>query len=140
MPVNKRSKFRGSRSCGGGTHKNRRGGGSRGGRGHAGGCKHHFVRYYMKGMTYGKHGFHHDQQLQVKVLDIGSIDMMAESLLREGLATQKGDIISIDVTHLGIDKVLGSGSVRRKLHVAARAFSEQAKAKIEGAGGQTVTV
>lgn len=140
MPVNKRSKFRGSRTCGGGTHKNRRGGGSRGGRGHAGGCKHHFVRYYMEGMTYGKNGFHHDQQLQIKVLDIGSIDMMAESLLREGLARQDGDIISIDVTQLGIDKVLGSGSVRRKLHVAAHAFSEQAKAKIEGAGGQTVTV
>lgn len=140
MPVNKRSKFRGSRSCGGGTHKNRRGGGSRGGRGHAGGCKHHFVRYYMHGMTYGKNGFHHDQQLQMKVLDIGSIDMMVESLLREGLAKQEGDIISINMTLLGIDKVLGSGKVRKKLHVAARAFSEQAKVKIEGAGGQTVTV
>ncbi|MDD1668181.1 MAG: 50S ribosomal protein L15, partial [Methanomicrobiales archaeon] len=41
MPVNKRSKYRGSRTCGGGTHKNRRNGGSRGGRGFAGGCKHH---------------------------------------------------------------------------------------------------
>jgi len=94
----------------------------------------------MQGMTYGKNGFHHDQQLQMKVLDIGSIDMMVESLLREGLAKQEGDIISIDMTLLGIDKVLGSGKVQKKLHVAARAFSEQAKAKIEGAGGQTVTV
>jgi len=36
MPVNKRSKYRGSRTCGGGTHKNRRGAGNRGGKGRAG--------------------------------------------------------------------------------------------------------
>lgn len=31
MSKEKTKKFRGSRTCGGGTHKNRRGGGSRGG-------------------------------------------------------------------------------------------------------------
>ena len=140
MPVNKRSKYRGSRTCGGGTHKNRRGGGSRGGRGFAGGCKHHFVRYYMQGKTYGKHGFSHNQQIPVDVLDIGSLDMMAESLVNQGFATKEGDLISIDVSHLGIDKVLGTGRVVRKLRISARAFSETAKAKIEQAGGQAVTI
>ena len=59
MPVNKRSKFRGSRTCGGGTHKNRRGAGNRGGRGRAGINAHHFVRYYMEmgGPVFGKNGF-----------------------------------------------------------------------------------
>ena len=46
-------KFRGSRTCGGGTHKNRRGAGNRGGRGKAGGRKHHFVRATMRGNSNG---------------------------------------------------------------------------------------
>ncbi|MDD4497188.1 MAG: hypothetical protein PHV51_03400, partial [Methanosarcinaceae archaeon] len=50
-------KFRGSRTCGGGTSKNRRGAGNRGGRGKAGACKHHFVRAMQRGYSYGKHGF-----------------------------------------------------------------------------------
>ncbi|MGZ4936126.1 MAG: 50S ribosomal protein L15, partial [Halobacteriota archaeon] len=49
----KTKKFRGSRTCGGGTHKNRRGAGNRGGRGHAGGCKHHFVKELKLGRGYG---------------------------------------------------------------------------------------
>src|SRR5574341_458958 len=57
MSKEKTKKFRGSRTCGGGTHKNRRGGGSRGGRGNAGTCKHHFVRSMQRGITFGKHGF-----------------------------------------------------------------------------------
>ena len=59
MPTNKRSKYRGSRTCGGGTHKNRRGAGNRGGRGRAGINAHHFVKWYkeMGGPVFGKDGF-----------------------------------------------------------------------------------
>ena len=53
MPVNKRSKFRGTRTCGGGTHKNRRGAGNRGGRGQAGWRDHNFTRFYLLGKTEG---------------------------------------------------------------------------------------
>ena len=137
MPVNKRSKYRGSRTCGGGTHKNRRGGGSRGGRGFSGGCKHHFVRYYLQGKTFGKDGFFHNQQLVMKVLDIGSLDQMVGPLVKSGLASEQDGTITVDVTKLGIDKVLGSGRVHHKLNITARAFSEQAKTKIEEIGGQT---
>jgi len=139
MPVNKRSKYRGSRTCGGGTHKNRRGGGSRGGRGHSGGCKHHFVRYFMQGETYGKNGFFHNQQIAT-IMDVGTLDMMSDSLLQQGMAAQEGDAIAIDMSRLGVDKVLGGGKVLHMLHVSARVFSEQAKEKIEGAGGQAVTI
>lgn len=140
MPVNKRSKYRGSRTCGGGTHKNRRGGGSRGGRGFAGGCKHHFVRYYLKGKAYGKEGFFHNQQQRVQVLDIGSLDQMVEPLIKGGLASEKDGLITVDVTQLGIDKILGSGRVRHKLHITARAFSNQAKTKIEEMGGHASVI
>lgn len=139
MPVNRRSKFRGSRTCGGGTHKNRRGAGNRGGRGHSGGCKHHFIRYYLQGEQYGKHGFNSLASETPEVIDIGQLDQMTAILLERGLASQDGDAIAIDAATLGIGKVLGGGQVTHKLNITAKAFSEQATAKIEAMGGQTLT-
>lgn len=138
MPVNYRSKFRGSRTCGGGTHKNRRGGGSRGGRGRAGACKHHFVRYYLQGFRYGKHGFSRDQTASVKTMDVGFIDENIDRFLALGIARQDGEAISLDVGDLGVDKVLGRGRVTRRMNISARAFSEQAKEKLQKNGGQAL--
>ncbi len=50
-------KYRGSRTCGGGSHKKRRGAGSRGGRGRAGSHKHHYIKMIKIGWEFGKHGF-----------------------------------------------------------------------------------
>ncbi|HUK39200.1 MAG TPA: uL15m family ribosomal protein [Methanomicrobiales archaeon] len=138
MPTNKRSKYRGSRTCGGGTHKNRRGGGSRGGRGFAGGCKHHFVRYYLMGRTFGKDGFSHDQREDPATIDVGALEVMADGLLARGLAKLEGDTLEVDAAALGIGKILGSGRVTRKMKVSAAAFSEAAKKKIEATGGQAL--
>ena len=140
MPVNKRSKYRGSRTCGGGTHKNRRNGGSRGGRGHAGGCKHHFVRYYLEGRTFGKDGFSHDQREDPRTIDVGTLEIMAESLLSKGLAKVEGDTLTVDAAAFGVGKILGSGRVTRRMKVSAEAFSEAAKKKLEAAGGQALVV
>ncbi|KAF5088460.1 uL15m family ribosomal protein [Methanoculleus horonobensis] len=141
MPVNKRSKYRGSRTCGGGTHKNRRGAGNRGGRGRAGQRDHRFSHFYLKGeISNGKHGFINKTSVPVSALDVGEIDQMAEALLREGLATQEGDIIALDAAELGIEKVLGGGRVTHKMSISAREFSERARAKIEEMGGQATTV
>jgi large subunit ribosomal protein L15 len=140
MPSNKRSKYRGSRTCGGGTHKNRRNGGSRGGRGFAGGCKHHFVRYYLMGRTFGKDGFSHDQRYDPAIIDVGALEILAEGLLARGLAKREGDAIAIDAKAIGVGKVLGSGRVTRKMKVSAEAFSEAAKRKLEASGGQALVV
>jgi len=141
MPVNKRTKYRGSRTCGGGTHKNRRGAGNRGGRGRAGQRDHRFSHFYLKGeISNGKHGFVSKTSVLVSALDVGEIDQMAEALLREGLASKEGDLIALDVTGIGIDKVLGGGKVTHKMSISARAFSERARAKIEEMGGQATTV
>jgi large subunit ribosomal protein L15 len=140
MPSNKRSKYRGSRTCGGGTHKNRRNGGSRGGRGFAGGCKHHFVRYYLMGRTYGKDGFSHDQRSDPATIDVGALEIIADGLLAKGLAKLDGDILTVDAQAIGVAKVLGSGRVTRKMKVSAEAFSESAKKKLEATGGQAILV
>ncbi|MEM1578859.1 MAG: uL15 family ribosomal protein [Archaeoglobaceae archaeon] len=54
-------KFRGSRTCGGGSHKKRRGAGHRGGRGNAGVHKHKYLKYLKLAKLglyeFGKHGF-----------------------------------------------------------------------------------
>jgi len=142
MPTNKRSKYRGSRTCGGGTHKNRRGAGNRGGRGRAGINAHHFVKWYkeMGGPVFGKNGFSNSSQTTVTVIDVGIIDQIMPSLLAQGIAKNEGDVIVINTADMGIDKVLGSGKVTKKMNISAQAFSESAKAKIEKMGGKTQIV
>jgi large subunit ribosomal protein L15 len=142
MPVNKRSKYRGSRTCGGGTHKNRRGAGNRGGRGNAGVNAHHFVRAYLvRGPVFGKCGFkhHHEPSITGDVLDIGEIDQIIPVLIQTGCAEQDGDTVILDAAVLGIEKVLGGGKVRHKMNITAVAFSQQAIAKIEAKGGHALT-
>ena len=102
-----------------GKHKNARGGGSRGGRGDSGKCKHHFMRSMLLGTQMGKHGFVRLPLCQeVEVVNVDVLDQLA-----------------------GPDgKVLGRGKVTRKLEVNAAAFTALARNKIEAAGGQAVTV
>jgi len=141
MPVNKRSKFRGSRTCGGGTHKNRRGAGNRGGRGRAGHRDHRFSHYLLYGEIHnGKHGFVNQTSRREKTLCVGVLDQMAETLVEEGKASREGDVIVINAEQIGIDKILGSGKVTQKMNISARSFSEQAKVKIEALGGQVLVI
>ena len=142
MPTNKRSKYRGSRTCGGGTHKNRRGAGNRGGRGRAGINAHHFVKWYkeMGGPIFGKDGFFHNPATLVTTIDVGIIDQIIPSLIAQGIAKQEGDAVTINVADMGIEKVLGSGRVTKKINIFAEAFSESAKAKIEKIGGKAQVV
>ncbi|MHC1585684.1 MAG: uL15m family ribosomal protein [Candidatus Syntropharchaeia archaeon] len=140
MPKKRVKKIRGTRTCGGGTHKNRRGGGSRGGRGNAGVYKHHIVRSLKRGIVQGKHGFKRPSEVieEKKVINVGEIDEMAENLLSSGLAKMMDDGIHIDALDLGFDKVLGRGAVTKKLIIRAPEFSENAKMKIEEKGGMVI--
>ena len=140
MSKEKTKKFRGKRTFGGGTHKNRRGGGSRGGRGNAGTCKHHFVRSMQRGLSFGKHGFKRPLcMVKDKVIvNVGEIDESIEQLVSEGFAEKKGDAYHINLENIGIDKVLGSGKVTKPLFITASGFSPSAKAKIDEAKGKTI--
>jgi large subunit ribosomal protein L15 len=133
-------KFRGTRTCGGGTHKNRRGAGNRGGRGKCGACKHHAVRAFLRGYTYGKHGFKRPQKVisGTNTVNIGELDGRVPELLRTGVAEQKDGVVHIDAGRLGINKVLGTGKVNQSMMVTAPAFSATAITKIESAGGTAV--
>jgi large subunit ribosomal protein L15 len=140
MPTNTRSKYRGSKTCGGGTHKNRRGAGNRGGRGRAGHRDHRLTHYLLANQIHnGKHGFASVGKVEVPVLDIGEIDQMIDFLVQIGIAEESESLITLDLAELGIEKVLGGGRVTHALKVSAAAFSTQAIEKIEAAGGQALT-
>jgi len=139
----KHRKFRGHRAQGYGSHKKHRGGGSRGGRGKAGMHKHkwtYVVKYEPN--HFGKYGFKRPQGSFVRMegVNVRQLDEQAERLLQEKLATKEGEQIRIDVAKLGYDKILGGGQLRNKLIIEAKSFSEEAKRKIEEAGGQAIVV
>ncbi|MBT8508008.1 50S ribosomal protein L15 [Methanomicrobiaceae archaeon CYW5] len=137
MPVNKRSKYRGSRTCGGGTSKNRRGAGNRGGRGRAGHRDHRFSHFLIANDVHnGKHGFVNKNPSRLTALDIGEIDQMADDLVATGKAALEGDVIVIDAGQIGIDKILGGGQVTKKMNISALSVTDRARQKIEENGGQ----
>jgi large subunit ribosomal protein L15 len=94
----------------------------------------------MGGPVFGKNGFSNSSQSTVRVIDVGIIDQIIPSLLAQGIAKNEGDVIVINTADMGIEKVLGSGKVTKKMNISAQAFSESAKAKIEKMGGKTQIV
>ena len=140
--TDKSKRQRGSRTHGGGTHKNRRGAGHRGGRGAAGRDKHEMHNY----PPIGKSGFTRPEKTQddVATVDVQTLDEDAVLLAADGIAEEDGDGYRIDARDVVEDgyeadvvKVLGGGQVRNELTVVADAFSETAREKIEAAGGTT---
>ncbi|MFB6308329.1 MAG: uL15m family ribosomal protein [Haloarculaceae archaeon] len=138
--TDKKKRQRGSRTHGGGTHKNRRGAGHRGGRGAAGRDKHEFHNH----PELGKSGFSRPEKVKEEVveLDVRELDEDAPLLAAEGVAEETGDGYRIDARDVAEDghdadvvKVLGAGQVRNELEIVADAFSATAREKIEDAGG-----
>jgi large subunit ribosomal protein L15 len=141
--TSKKRRQRGSRTHSGGSHKNRRGAGHRGGRGRAGRSKHEFHNYEPK----GKHGFKrpHDIREDVAEIDVQKLDEDAILYVAEGLAEETDGGYELDARDIVEDghevdtvKVLGSGQVRNELTVTADAFSDAAREKLEAAGGTAV--
>jgi large subunit ribosomal protein L15 len=138
--TNKKKRQRGSRTHGGGTHKNRRGAGHRGGRGAAGRDKHEFHNYE----PLGKHGFSRPDKVtdDVVTVDVQELDEDAALLAAEGVAEETDGGYALDardVVEDGYDadavKVLGTGQVRNELAVTADAFSASAREQLEENGG-----
>ncbi|MFB6353952.1 MAG: uL15m family ribosomal protein [Halobacteriales archaeon] len=140
--TDKKRRQRGSRTHGGGTHKNRRGAGNRGGRGNAGRSKHE-----VHGQDpLGKHGFTRPPEVQpeVREVDLRTLDERAPEYAADGLAEETDDGFRLDARDVveggheaDVVKVLGSGQARRTLYVTADAFSSTAVERIEAAGGGT---
>ena len=123
MVVRKRkrvNKLRGNRTHGGGDKKNRRGAGSRGGRGRAGSHKHKFSKYWM---TFGM-----KRKLKAK--------KKLESVNLQEIYKYLDDKGIFDGAAKGIGKILGKGELKRKIIVKNVKVSRIAAEKIEAAGGK----
>ena len=130
--TSKKRRQRGSRTHGGGSHKNRRGAGHRGGRGAAGRDKHEFHNYE----PLGKSGFKRPEQAQEEVatIDVRELDENAVLYAVDGLAEEAGDGYIIDAREVvdeaedaDLVKVLGAGQVRNELTLIADEFSADRK-------------
>lgn len=131
-------RIRGTRTCGGGSHKKRRGKGSRGGVGRAGAYDHHVVWSLQRGIIKGEHGpsTHPYDRSADTTVNVGELEEMLEKLMAEGKAEKKGDDIYLDTHELGIDKILGKGTVTKKLMLKVDSISKIAQEKIERVGGR----
>ena len=141
--TSKKRRQRGSRTHGGGTHKNRRGAGHRGGRGNAGRDKHEFHNHE----PLGKSGFKRPQKTRrdVETVNLRELDEDIAILADDGVAETSDDGYAVDARDLVDDgheadvvKVLGAGQVYNELEVVADAFSESATEALEAAGGEAV--
>ncbi|MFH0961253.1 MAG: uL15 family ribosomal protein [archaeon] len=132
---------RGHRSHGYGAGKKHRGKGNKGGKGYA--WDKHLWVYMLKYDPdhFGKHGFQSPGQKanRLTTINVGLLDATAETMVSRKLAEFKGGEYLIDCGKLGIEKILGSGKVSRKLTITnCVAASEGAIAKVEAAGGKIV--
>ena len=123
MVVRKRrrvNKLRGRRTHGAGDTKNRRGAGSRGGRGRAGSHKHKFSKYWM---TFGM-----KRKLKAKK------KMISVNVQEIYKFLDDKDVLDGKVK--GIGKILGKGELKKKITVRNVKVTEQAAEKIRAAGGK----
>jgi len=124
MPARKSrkvGKFRGSRHCGTGNVKNKRGSGCRGGVGNAGLHKHKWSWVTANDPDrYGREGLKR-RRPQGPVLNLYEINIIAQ---KEG----KKDIVFKG-------KILGTGKLSEAVNVKAAAWSARAEEKIKAAGG-----
>lgn len=134
MPTRLRKirKQRGSRFHGWGQVGQHRGRGSKGGSGKAGLLKHKWtwtVKYDPD--HFGGKGFTPPTQVRVRRwINVGQLDDLAA-----GRAEGKAKVPVINLVEMGYDKLLGQGQVEGAYKIIVGKFSENAKRKIEEAGG-----
>jgi large subunit ribosomal protein L15 len=132
----KSRKQRGSRYCGWGQIGQHRQAGSRGGIGGAGKHKHFWVRTVIEEPDH----FGHDpfnsfnRNLVQKWINVRDLDGVFN---KHGKTDESGKVI-LDLTSLGYDKLLGGGSITGAYAIKIAKLSENAKAKIEAAGGEVI--
>jgi large subunit ribosomal protein L15 len=131
--------MKGVRSAGYGRTKGHRAAGQRGGKGMAGSKKHHYIKVMQENPRYfGKWGFKRPQKVidNLVAINVGDIDEAADRLVGQGMATMTGKRYNIDVSKMGIDRILGSGKVTRKLNLmGVKAITPRAREKVAGIGG-----
>ena len=131
-------KQRGSRYMGYGQVGQHRKSGGRGGKGRAGGRKHFWIRTVKyEPQRFRRIGFLPPSALEPKpaTINVGELKDLAVKVIGD-YGVKGGN--ELDLTALGIGKLLGRGSITVPLKVKVAYATSGAKEKIEEAGGSVV--
>ena len=143
--LRKTRKHRGSRTQGFGRVGQHRKTGSHGYR--KSGRHKHLWSYILRYQPdyFGKRGFKTPQSIRgtnkPTTINIGQLDQLATKLTQQRPTTtrQKPKPTTIDLTDLGIQKLLATGHTTRPLTIKVQTYSKTALKKIEQAGGKIIT-
>ncbi len=142
MRRKKNSRQRGTQTHGWGSMKKHRGAGHRGGRGAAGSGKRGDAkkpRYWKDRSRYGKHGFTRGPRTPVTTMNVGHLASILDRLVVDGLATKKGSQYHVDLSVLGVERLLAAGKVQAAVTVTVSAATPRAVEKVAAAGGAVQT-
>ena len=142
-------KMRGTRTCGYGRVGQHRKKGQRAGAGKTTGWKKSKKSYYLKqkelgfpdpDWDMGKKGFKRPQDItriyKINAINIKDLDLKIERFVQDEKASKTGNIYTINLTDINIQKVLGRGDINKKINISVKKASEKAIQKIEAAGGK----
>ncbi|HEY7108866.1 MAG TPA: uL15 family ribosomal protein [Nitrososphaeraceae archaeon] len=130
----KSRKQRGSRYCGWGQIGQHRQSGSRGGVGAAGKHKHFWIRTVIEEPNHFGHSTlnSHNRNVVTKWANLRDVSSIMANLGTTG----KENKFELNLSDMGIDKLLGSGSIDKSIVIKVRSASEGARKKIESLGGK----
>ncbi|MCD6323585.1 MAG: uL15 family ribosomal protein [Desulfurococcales archaeon] len=134
-------KLRGSRTHAWGQVGQHRKSGSKGGVGAVGFEKHKWtwtVKYFPD--WYGKHGFTRAPVIQVEMrgINVGRLAELVRTLELRGELQKSGDVYELDLSSLGINKLLGGGRIDIPVKVKVAYATEAAIKKVSEAGGEVM--
>lgn len=133
-------KFRGLRTHGRGK-KSGRGAGIIGGHGNAGLGKTKKIQMLKNDRNYfGRQGFKRPQ-CTIKVnrtINVGELAEKLDYFVSSGSAKKNDDVYEINLTDIGVDKLLGTGNIDIKVKIVANQASAIALKKIQDVGGSVI--
>jgi large subunit ribosomal protein L15 len=134
--LRKSRRQRGSRYCGWGQIGQHRQSGSRGGVGAAGKHKHFWIRTVIEEPNHFGHSSlnSHNRSLVTKWANLRDISSILDKLGSTG----KENNFELNLSEMGIDKLLGAGIIDKSIVVRVRSASESARKKIESLGGKVL--
>ena len=142
-------KMRGTRTCGYGRVGQHRKSGQRAGRGKTTQWKASKKSYYLKqkelgfpdpDWDMGKKGFKRPADIvrlnRVNAINVMDLDIKIESLVQDKKASKSGDVYSLNLSDINIQKILARGEINKKINLSVKKASKKAVQKIEAAGGK----
>lgn len=132
MPSRTR-KFRGMRTHGRGI-KAGRGAGKQGGRGNAGLHKYKFKSMLIYAPNhFGRHGFKRPDAVTDSpiAVNVGDLALLLPELEAEKAVRKEGDVHVVDLSAIGIDRLLGGGKPEGKWKVYVEHASDHAREKVQ---------